>query len=107
MKNRSLSSRIGLTAAGVLAVVGLAGCDAMAHGDGKRGSKHEPIAFAEVDANGDGAVDAAELLAWIEAQREARVQRMIERADADGDGVLSEAELQEVFDRRGRGRKWH
>ena len=107
MKNRSLGSRIGIAAAGLTAVVGLAGCDAMAHGDGKRGGKHEPVAFAEVDANGDGAVDAAELLAWIEAQREARIQRMIERADADGDGVLSEAELLEVFDRRGHRRKWH
>ena len=107
MKDRSLGSRIGLAAVGLTAVAGLTACDAMADGDGKRGMKHEPITFSEVDANGDGAVDAAELLAWIEAQREARVQRMIERADTDGDGVLSEAELQEVFNRRGRWRKWH
>ena len=107
MKSRILGSRIGLAAAGVTAVAVLTGCEAVADGDGKRGWKHEPVAFSEVDANGDGSVDAAELLAWMEAQREARVQRMIGRADTDGDGVLSEAELQEVFDRRGRWRKWH
>ena len=100
-------SRVGLAAAGLTAALGLSSCGAMADGKGHGRSDHEPVAFAEMDINGDGSVDAAELLAWMEAQREMRVQRMIERADSDGDGVLSESEVQELFQRRGRWRKWH
>ena len=100
-------SRVGLSVAGLAAALGLSSCGAMADGNGHRHSDREPVAFAEIDANGDGSVDAAELLAWMEAQREVRVQRMIERTDSDGDGVLSEAELRELFERRGRWRKWH
>lgn len=100
-------SRVGLSVAGLTAALGLSGCGAMADGEGSGRSDREPVAFAEMDINGDGSVDAAELLAWMEAQREMRVQRMIERADGDGDGVLSESEVQELFERRGRWRKWH
>jgi hypothetical protein len=52
---------------------------------------------AEVDANGDGRIEAAELAAFREAKRaEARVrrqQRQLERLDADGDGSVSAEEF--------------
>ena len=107
MAKRFLGSRAGVAAAGLVAATGLSACGAMADGGWNRDREHEPVAFSEVDADGDGSVNALELLTWIESRREARVQRMIDRADSDGDGVLSEAELQELLKRRGRWRKWH
>lgn len=53
------------------------------HGKGK-GDR-----FAEVDVNADGRLDAGEL----RAATEAKVAKMIERFDANGDGVLDQAEL--------------
>lgn len=107
MSTRFSGSRIGLVAAGLAAVVGLSASGAMAHGKGDRQSEREPVAFSEVDANGDGSVDAAEILAWMESRRTSRVQQMIERADSDGDGVLSETELQELLKRSGGRRAKH
>ena len=57
--------------------------------------------FANVDANGDGRVDAAEMVAFQEARRaeerrereNRRAARMIEHLDADGDGSLSVEEF--------------
>lgn len=57
--------------------------------------------FANVDANNDGQVDAAEMVAFQEARRaeqmrereSRRVARMIEHLDADGDGSLSVEEF--------------
>lgn len=53
--------------------------------------------FAEADANSDGALSPEELLAHMEAERDARADRMVERMlsrlDANDDGVLQESEL--------------
>jgi hypothetical protein len=68
------------------------------------GKQHQPLAFAEVDADGDGFVSAAE----FDTFRAARHQAMAEEGrpmkgmpaapdfaevDTDGDGQLTEAEL--------------
>jgi len=45
--------------------------------------------FDEADSNGDGVLSREELLANIRAGADKRVDRMIERRDADGDGALS------------------
>ncbi len=64
--------------------------------------------FAEIDADGNGTVDADELFAHQEAQRierqKARASQMLASRDTDGDGVLSQSELQHqprmsMFDR--------
>ena len=52
-------------------------------------------------ANGDGALSRDELIARSEARIETRVDRMLERLDTDGDGQLSQAEMEEA--REGRG----
>lgn len=54
--------------------------------------------FASIDADGNGTVDADELAAFAAARederRAERAERVVERADTDGDGVLSQDELQ-------------
>lgn len=59
---------------------------------------HRAAQFALIDTDGSGTVDAAELLAAGEAREQARKEtraaQMIERADANDDGVLSQDELQ-------------
>ena len=52
--------------------------------------------FGEVDANGDGMLDAAELTAQAMKRTEERMKRMVERLDKDGDGVLSAKEMPRV-----------
>lgn len=65
--------------------------------------------FAAADTNGDGALSRDELLAQGEARAETRVDRLLERADADDDGHLTQAEMEEARgDRdgdRGHGRR--
>ncbi|WP_084615387.1 EF-hand domain-containing protein [Roseivivax isoporae] len=60
--------------------------------------------FAAADADGDGELTAEEMAAQAEtmrvARRDARIARMIERLDSDGNGTLS---LAEVESRRDRG----
>lgn len=59
---------------------------------------HAAARFAEADTNGDGTVSQDEMLARMEAQRQERMAagaaRMIERLDANDDGVLSSEEMQ-------------
>lgn len=63
---------------------------------------HAAARFATADTNGDGALSADELTAAAEARmaeerktRAARgVERMLEHRDANGDGVLSQEEMQ-------------
>ncbi|MEX3014617.1 EF-hand domain-containing protein [Gymnodinialimonas hymeniacidonis] len=59
--------------------------------------------FARADTDGDGALSREELIARGEARIEARVDRMLERLDANGDGQLTEAEMEEA--REGRGHR--
>ena len=105
MSNHSWALRVG-TAAVLASAVGLTGLEALADGGGRHGHDRAPLVFSEVDANADGGVDAAELLAWIESRRLVWIESVVEGADGDGDGVLSEAELQELANRRGRWMKW-
>ena len=71
--------------------------------------------IAEIDADGDGRVTAEDLAAVAAARVEnaseqmaaraaERTTRMIERLDTDGDGALTQAELEEGFQRRGSDR---
>ena len=58
--------------------------------------------FAAADTDGDGALSRDELIARSQARTETRVDRMLERADADGDGQLTLAEAEEAREGRGR-----
>lgn len=57
--------------------------------------------FATRDENNDGALSKDELLKGASARAERRVERMLDRLDANDDGQLTQAELSE---RPGRGR---
>jgi Ca2+-binding EF-hand superfamily protein len=62
--------------------------------------------FAEADTDGSGALSRDELLARSQARTETRVDRLLERADADGNGELTAEELEtarEQGPRHGRG----
>ena len=61
--------------------------------------------FARADTDGDGALSRDELLAQGQARAEARVDRMLERLDANGDGQLTVAEMEEAREGRGFGRR--
>jgi Ca2+-binding EF-hand superfamily protein len=58
---------------------------------------HAAARFAAADTNGDGSLSADELLARLEEQRAERMKRnadrMVERRDANNDGVLSPDEM--------------
>lgn len=64
--------------------------------------------FVRADANGDGALSRDELLDQSRARAEASVDRLLERADTDGDDQLTQAEMEAAREargeRRGRGR---
>jgi len=49
--------------------------------------------FATADTDGNGALSAEELIAAANGRAEERAARMIERLDANGDGVLQQDEL--------------
>ncbi len=63
-----------------------------------RGQEH----FTSVDTNGDGNLSKEELMAQGNARAERHADRMIKRLDANEDGLLSQAELEEGA-RKGRG----
>ncbi len=56
--------------------------------------------FDAADANGDGALDRAEMLLEAQTRNEARVDAMIARFDENGDGVLSRDEMPKPRDSR-------
>ncbi|MEY8830717.1 EF-hand domain-containing protein [Sedimentitalea sp. XS_ASV28] len=60
--------------------------------------------FNEADANGDGSLDRDELLGAAVKQVEDRVDRMIERFDANVDGVLSQDEMPKPRDGKRTGK---
>lgn len=49
--------------------------------------------FSEIDTNADGLVSRDELTAQSVKRAEERVARMMERLDADGDGLLSKEDM--------------
>lgn len=63
---------------------------------------HAKARFDEQDTNGDGTLTVEELRAAAEKMRENRMQRMLERRDANNDGVLSFDEMQPQGDRADR-----
>lgn len=90
------------TATAILALAGLMAAPVLASTEGRQGRAMVPQmpAFAELDADGDGAVTLdewrAHLTARMAERREARVGAQVERlmaGDADGDGMLSADEL--------------
>ena len=61
--------------------------------------------FAAADADGDGSLSRDELVAQGQERVESRIDRLLERADTDGDGQLTQAEMEEAREgRRGHGR---
>ena len=62
--------------------------------------------FAEIDADGDGMATVEELIKSAELRRSQRLvdraTRLIERADTDGDGMISQAEMEAAQEDRGR-----
>ena len=50
--------------------------------------------FAEADTDGDGALSVAEMTAAAQARAADRAAQMLERLDANGDGLLQQSEMQ-------------
>ncbi len=61
-------------------------------------------AFAEADADSNGALTAAEFATFHEAMLRAMAQARFERADANGDGQVTLQELEQARPPRGRRR---
>lgn len=63
---------------------------------------HRTARFTEADANGDGVLSAEELMAHVQSDRAERAarraERMVERLDSNDDGVLSIDEITARFD---------
>lgn len=58
-------------------------------------SKAASSRFANADADGDGKMTVAEIAAEIQRQRaERRARRIVERFDSDGDGLLTQDEIE-------------
>lgn len=55
--------------------------------------------FAAADANGDGLLTKEELIVRVGTRGERRIDQMLERRDANNDGMLSTAELRPNTDR--------
>jgi len=63
--------------------------------------------FGEVDNDRDGAISRDEMMARAMARVETRVDRMMDRMDADDDGKVSQAEMQQIRGKRmGRMIEW-
>ena len=79
--------------------IGLAAGTAPAHAQEGRGKM-----FAKFDANADGQLDESEVTALLKARAEKKgqpeiadpkkVKRFIKKADTDGNGTVSQAEMQ-------------
>lgn len=61
--------------------------------------------FAQMDTDGDGIATREEILAHAGARIEIGIDRMLQRGDTDGDGALSLAEMNEMREGRGPGRR--
>lgn len=59
----------------------------------ERGHGPRLPAFTDLDANGDGRITADELTAHATARAQERAERMMEKLDTNGDGLLSIEEL--------------
>lgn len=66
---------------------------------------HRAARLAAADANGDGSITRDELLAQIKSgaddRMSRRVDRMLDRLDANNDGALSQTELTAAAEKRG------
>jgi len=71
-----------------------------ANGDGKitqdEMQARAATRFGEADSDGDGAISRDEMMAKAMARAETRVDRMMDRMDADDDGKISQAEMQQM-----------
>ncbi|MEM9206686.1 MAG: EF-hand domain-containing protein [Pseudomonadota bacterium] len=56
--------------------------------------------FGAIDGNGDGTITPAEIDQALQARVEAMRERMVERLDADRDGLITQAEFQAQAEQR-------
>ena len=57
---------------------------------------HRAVRFADTDTNGDGLLSLEELQAKGEERAQKRAARMMDRLDANDDGLISEEELSKM-----------
>lgn len=60
-------------------------------------------AFNEADANHDGSLSREEFTSFVELMKRGRAERRFQRADADGNGAVTLAELEAMPRPRGKG----
>jgi len=84
-----------------LGLLGAAGLPALAYADKAAFEAARTTAFAEADADGNGALSPDEFEAFHEAMRRAMTALHFAKADANGDGLVSADELAAARPRRG------
>ncbi len=103
---------ITLVATGVigLGAIGATVIPAMAKHHGEHHGKNygdKQAKFAEMDANGDGAVSLDELTAHTTAKIQDRIQKRFDKMDANGDGQITEDELKSGKRKGKKGKRRH
>ncbi len=101
-----------LVATGVigLGAIGASVIPAMAKHHGEHHGKNygdKKAKFAEMDANGDGAVSLDELTAHTTAKIQDRIQKRFDKMDANGDGQITEDELKSGKRKGKKGKRHH
>ncbi len=101
-----------LVATGVigLGAIGASVIPAMAKHHGEHHGKNygdKKAKFAEMDANGDGAVSLDELTAHTTAKIQDRIQKRFDKMDANGDGQITEDELKSGKRKGKKGKRRH
>ena len=89
-------------ALGLAVLAGTAGLAGACEREGKRAAMRAAadVGFTEADADGSGGLDEAEFGRFGEIMRAKVAAHRFQRADANGDGSVTKAELEEARPRR-------